>query len=199
VGEVAQLRRRSLAAMLGPAAGNHLYALAHGLDPRPVESGRRRRSIGSQCALGRRERTNEELEAILAALLDRVARRLRSGRRVCHTVVVRFRFGDFSRATRSHTLAEATDETPALLATARLLLRDASALIERKGLTLLGVALSNLDDASAVQLALPMERCPAAALDTALDALRERYGSGAVGRASTLGRRVGQPVPILPD
>ncbi|NDL60564.1 DNA polymerase IV [Phytoactinopolyspora mesophila] len=199
VGEVAQLRRRSLAAMLGPAAGNHLYALAHGQDPRPVETGRRRRSIGSQCALGRRERTGDELEAILAALLDRVARRLRSGRRVCHTVVLRLRFGDFTRATRSHTLAEATDETPALLATARLLLRDASALIERKGLTLLGVALSNLDEANAVQLALPIQRCPASSLDTALDTLRDRYGSRAVGRASTLGRRVGQPVPLLPD
>nr|WP_216853574.1 DNA polymerase IV [Phytoactinopolyspora halotolerans] len=199
VGDVAELPRRALTAIVGRAAGHHLYALANGLDPRPVEVGRRRRSVGSQSALGRRRRTPDEREAILAALVDRVTRRLRAGRRVCHTVTIRLRFDDFTRATRSHTLPEATDETRLVLATARRLLADANPLIERNGLTLLGVAVSNLDDADAVQLALPMEPRPEATLDAALDELRDRYGSSAVTRASVVGRRVGQPVPILPD
>ncbi|NED94919.1 DNA polymerase IV [Phytoactinopolyspora alkaliphila] len=199
VGDVARLRRATLTSILGAGAGHHLHALAHGLDPRTVQVGKRRRSIGAQCALGRRRRSPDELEAILAALVDRVTRRLRTGKRVCHTVTVRLRFDDFSRATRSHTLAEATDETRLILATARRLLADAAPLISRQGLTLIGAALSNLDDADAVQLALPWERRPDASLDSALDHLRDRYGTGSVTRASVLGRRVGQPVPILPD
>ncbi|MDQ4119039.1 MAG: DNA polymerase IV, partial [Actinomycetota bacterium] len=80
VGEVARLGERALVSFLGKASGRHLHALAHGLDPRPVDTGRRRRSIGSQRALGRRPRTEEELDAILAGIVDRLARRLRGGR-----------------------------------------------------------------------------------------------------------------------
>jgi DNA polymerase-4 len=199
VGDVAMLRRATLTSILGPGAGHHLHALARGLDPRTVQVGRRRRSVGAQCALGRRRRSADELEAILAALVDRVTRRLRTGKRVCHTVTLRLRFDDFSRATRSHTMPEATDETRLILATARRLLANARPLIDHQGLTLIGTALSNLDDADAVQLALPFERRPDASLDSALDDLRSRYGTGSVTRASTLGRRIGQPVPLLPD
>ena len=97
--------------MLGRASGRHLHALAHNRDPRPVHVGRRRRSMGSQRALGRRPRSAEDLDAILVGLVDRLGRRLRAARRVCRTVVLRLRFGDFSRATRSHTLPEATSHT----------------------------------------------------------------------------------------
>ncbi len=199
VGAVAELPRRALVSMVGRAAGHQLHALAHGFDPRPVHPARRRRSIGAQAALGRRQRPPDELDAVLSALVDRVARRLRSGRRVCHTVSIRLRFGDFSRATRSHTLAAATDETEAVLSAARGLLRQARPLIDAGGLTLLGVALQNLDDSRAVQLALPLERRLSSPLDEALDTLRGRYGAGSVTRASLLGRSVGQPVPVLPD
>lgn len=199
VADVAALPRRSLVTMLGHATGSHLHALANGLDPRPVDTGRRRRSIGSQSALGRRERSHAELEAILAALIDRVTRRLRTGGRVCGTVTLRMRFGDFTRATRSHTLAEPCDDTALILATAQWLLVRARPLIEARGLTLIGVALGNLTSADAVQLPLPVGAGPSHDLDAALDDLRERYGGGSVTRASVLGRRVGQPVPILPD
>ncbi len=199
VGAVADLPRRALIAMVGRAAGHQLHALAHGLDPRRVQAGRRRRSIGAQAALGRRQRSPRELDAVLTALVDRVARRLRTGRRVCHTVTIRLRFSDFTRATRSHTLGAATDETEVVLATARGLLRQARPLIDAAGLTLLGVSLQNLDDARVVQLALPLERRLSSPLDGALDTLRGRYGASAVTRASLLGRRIGQPIPVLPD
>ncbi|WP_166352723.1 DNA polymerase IV [Phytoactinopolyspora limicola] len=199
VGDIAVLRRGTLVAMLGPAAGRHLHALAHGLDPRPVEVGRRRRSIGSQSALGRRQRSLDELGGILAALVDRVARRLRAGQRVGHTVVLRLRFGDFTRATRSHTLAEATADTQVILAAARGLLRQVTPLIEQRGLTLIGISLSNLDDTRAVQLALPLCQRDTDGLDAAVDHVRDRYGAASLGRASTLGRQVGHPVPLLSD
>jgi DNA polymerase-4 len=165
-----------------------------------VQVGRRRRSIGAQRALGRsRRRTAAALDADLVALVDRVTRRLRKARRVCRTVTLRLRFDDFSRATRSHTLTEATAGTPTLLATARELLAAARPAIERQGLTLIGIALGNLEDEGAVQLALPFDRQRASALDATVDHVRDRFGSAAITRAVLLGRDPGLTVPLLPD
>jgi DNA polymerase-4 len=197
VGQVARLAETALVAMVGRAAGRKLHALAHNRDPRPVQVGRRRRSMGSQHALGRRRRSAEELDAILVAIVDRLARRLRGARRVCRTVVLRLRFDDFSRATRSHTLPHATQQTEPILATARVLLAMAMPTIERQGLTLVGVALGNLEDAAAVQLVLPFERRHA--LDETIDSVRDRFGTAAITRAVLLGRDQGPSVPLLPD
>jgi DNA polymerase-4 len=199
VGEVAQLAEAALVSMLGRAAGRQLHALAHNRDPRPVRAGRRRSSIGSQRALGRSPRSPDAVDAVLVGLVDRVTRRMRSARRVGCTVVLRLRFGDFSRATRSHTLPRATAETRTILATARWLLATAMPLIERQGLTLVGVAVGNLDDDGAVQLALPFDRYSGGALDAALDEVRDRFGPDAVTRAVLLGRDRGLEVPLLPD
>ncbi len=199
VGEVAQLPERALVSMLGPAAGRHLHALAHNRDPRPVQVGRRRHSIGSQRALGRAPRSPEFLDGAVVALVDRLARRLRGARRICRTVVLRLRFADFSRATRSHTLAQPTAQTTDILFAARALLADALPTIARQGITLVGVSLTNLDDDGVIQLPLPFERQSLTALDTTLDDLRGRFGATAVTRAVLLGRDPGLSVPLLPD
>jgi DNA polymerase-4 len=199
VGQVAQLAESTLVSLLGRAAGRHLHALAHNRDPRRVQVGRRRRSIGAQRALGRRRRSPEALDAIVVGLVDRLGRRLRAARRVCRTVVLRMRFDDFSRATRSHTLAEATAQTQTILATARGLLAAATPMIEREGLTLIGLALGNLEDDGAVQLALPFDARRASALDATIDRVRDRYGTDAITRAVLLGRDQGLTVPLLPD
>jgi DNA polymerase IV len=197
VGEVARLEEGVLVAMLGRASGRHLHALAHNRDPRPVQARRRRRSMGAQRALGRAQRTEEELDAILIALVERVARRLRAAGRVGRTVVLRFRFADYTRATRSHTLPQATAETQVILAALRALLVVAGPTIESRGLTLLGIAVSNLDDGATAQLAL--DSSEGAALDAALDAVRDRFGSSSVQRAVLVGRDAGQAMPMLPD
>jgi DNA polymerase-4 len=199
VGQVAQLPEAELVSILGPAAGRHLHALAHNHDPRRVRVGRRRRSIGAQRALGGTTRSLEALDAVVVALIDRLARRLRAAGRVCRTVVLRLRFGDFSRATRSRTLSQATAQTQTILATARELLAGAMPIIESQGLTLVGVALGNLDDAGAAQLALPLDSERARALDATLDDVRDRFGSFAITRAVLLGRDPGLSVPLLPD
>jgi DNA polymerase IV len=199
VGQVAQLAESTLIRLLGRGAGRHLHALAHNRDPRRVDVGRRRRSIGTQRAMGRRRRSPEALDAILVGLVDRLARRLRKARRVCRTMILRMRFDDFSRATRSYTLDEATADTQTLLATGRGLLAAAMPMIERQGLTLLGITFTNLQNVDAVQLALPFEARKAGALDAALDLVRERYGSAAITRAVLLGRDQGLEVPLLPD
>jgi DNA polymerase-4 len=199
VGEVAQLPENALVSMLGRAAGRQLHALAHNRDPRPVQARRRRRSIGSQRALGRAPKSPEAVDATVIALVERVARRMRAAGRIGRTVVLRLRFDDFSRATRSHTIPWATDETEAILDSARALLANAGPMIEREGLTLVGIAVANLENGDAVQLTLPFERRRGAALDAALDEARRRFGSGAVTRAVLLGRDHGPTVPLLPD
>jgi DNA polymerase IV len=198
VGEVALLAEPTLVAMLGRASGRHLHALAHNYDPRPV-LGRRRRSIGSQRALGRRPRTAEELDATLIAIIDRVTRRLRKAERLARTVVLRLRFDDFTRATRSHTMIKPTAHTEVILKTAQVLLAEAKAMIDAQGLTLVGISLTNLDDADAVQLELPFERHPGEELDHALDDVKTKFGSDAVTRAVLLGKDQGISVPLLPD
>jgi DNA polymerase-4 len=144
-------------------------------------------------------RSADDFDAVLVALVDRLGRRLRAARRVCSTVVLRLRFDDFSRATRSHTLSEATAQTQAILRTARALMAAAMPMIRRQGLTLIGVSLSNLDDDDAIQLALPLDRHDAGALDATLDIVRDRFGSKAITRAVLLGRDPGLSVPLLPD
>ena len=131
--------------------------------------------------------------------MDRLGRRLRAAHRVCRTVVLRLRFDDFSRATRSHTLADSTADTETILGTARALLALATPMITSQGITLLGISLSNLADDTDFQLTLPIERQPEGALDASLDALRERFGSQAVTRAVLIGRDPGLSVPLLPD
>jgi DNA polymerase-4 len=199
VGEVAELAEATLASLLGRASGRQLYALAHNRDPRPVRPGRRRGSIGSQRALGRGPHSPEAVDAALLALVDRVTRRMRAAGRIGRTVVLRLRFDDFSRATRSHTLPVATANTQTILVTARVLLATAMPLIELRGITLVGVAVANLANAPPVQLGLPFDRHSGEALDAALDEVRARFGSGAVTRAVLLGRKQGFEVPLLPD
>jgi len=200
VAEVARLEEATLVAMLGRASGRHLHALAHNRDPRSVVVGRRRGSIGSQCALGsRRRRTAEDIDAVAVAIVDRVTRRMRAAHRVGRTVVLRMRFGDFTRATRSHTLVMPTSHTETILGTVRDLLAAARPLIDEQGLTLVGVAVANLSNDDAIQLPLPFDRRDGTGIDSALDLVRERFGTSAVTRAVLLGRDTGFTVPMLAD
>jgi DNA polymerase-4 len=199
VNQVATQSEGVLVQMLGRASGRHIHALAHNRDPRPVEVGRRRRSMGSQRALGRGPKSAASVDAVLVAICDRLGRRLRAARRVCRTVVLRLRFDDLTRATRSHTLPQATAQTQTLLATARGLLAAATPMIESQGITLIGLTLTNLGSDGAIQLALPFDRRWVPSLDAALDDLSERFGSSTVTRAVLLGRDQGPTVPLLPD
>jgi DNA polymerase-4 len=198
VGQVARLEEELLVQLLGRASGRHLHALAHNRDPRPVQTGGRRRSIGAQRALGRRATSWGVVDSSVIAIVDRVSRRLRTGRRLCRTVVLRLRFDDFTRATRSLTLPRLTDQSQTILDAARTLLASARPLIERRGITLVGLSLTNLESADRVQLCLTDDWRPEA-LDAALDEVRDRYGSRSITRGVLVGRDPGIAMPLLPD
>ena len=199
VGQVAALSEAALVAMLGRALGRHLHALAHNRDPRPVKRGRRRRSMGAQSAFRPSSLTIGAIDPVLIGLVERVTRRMRAAGRAGRTVVLRLRFGDFTRATRSQTLPRATAQTRTVLTTARGLLVAAMPMIEGRGLTLLGISVSNLEDVRIAQLALPSDLRAAMALDAAVDEVRDRFGTSALTRAVLLGRSRGFSVPLLPD
>ncbi|ARJ07290.1 DNA polymerase IV [Cnuibacter physcomitrellae] len=198
VGELAELEAATAERLLGRAAGAHLHALARLRDPRPVDSTRRRRSIGSQRALGSRPRTADELDLILTQIVDRLARRLREGGRVCRTVVLRLRFGDFVKATRSHTVRP-TDRTSVVLDVARTLLAAAGPEIAERGITLIGLSLAQLSPADGLHPELPIEWGDDAGLDTVLDSVRQRFGAESLSRAAQLGRDPGWSTPVLPE
>ncbi|MET2010721.1 DNA polymerase IV [Microbacterium chocolatum] len=199
VGELADLEAATAERLLGRAAGAHLHALSRLRDPRPVDTTKRRGSIGSQRALGTRPRTPEELDLFLTQIVDRLGRRLREKNRVSRTVVLRLRFGDFTKATRSRSLRAATDRTGILLGVARGLLEAALPDIAERGVTLIGVSLSQLGPVDGVPPELPLEWDDGARLDTVLDAVRDRFGASSVARAAQLGRDPGWSTPVLPE
>ncbi len=199
VGQLAELEAATAERLLGKAAGAHLHALARLRDPRPVDTTRRRGSIGSQRALGTRPRTPEELDLFLTQIVDRLARRLRDRDRVCRTVVLRLRYGDFAKATRSRTLRAPTDRTAVLLMVARGLLDAALPVIAERGITLIGVSLSQLGRLDSTQPELPIDWDDGLRLDTVLDAVRDKFGATSVARAAQLGRDPGWSTPVLPE
>jgi DNA polymerase IV len=199
VADVAAMSPQSLSAIVGGAMGHRLHELAHNRDARRVTTGTRRRSIGSQQALGRRPRSREEVDVVLWRLVDRVTGRMRRAGRVGRTVTLRLRFDDLTRVTRAHTLADPTAATATLHATAAAVLDAAWQMIEERGISLLGVSIGNLDDAGAVQLTLPFERHDSDRLDAVVDEIRDRFGGRSLQRATTMRGDPGIQLPMLPD
>ena len=200
VAQVAELGESTLASMLGAAMGRQLYALSRNIDRRRVTTGVRRRSVGAQRALGRagNRMSPNEIDAVVVNLVDRITARMRAAGRTGRTVVLRLRFDDFSRATRSRTLPWATASTQPILAAARQLVTAAAPLIAQNGLTLVGFAVSGIDRDGAQQLMLPFID-DSTAIDQAVDQVRRRYGKSALTRGVLVGRDPGFEMPHLPD
>jgi DNA polymerase-4 len=201
VADVAELGEPMLAALVGGAMGHRLYALSRNIDARRVQTGHRRRSVGAQRALGRRHVTPEELDATVITLIERIVRRMRTAGRTGRTVVLRLRFDDFNRATRSHTLPRATSSTEPILAVAWGLVAAATPLIAERGLTLVGFSVANIDRGGAAQLELPFDdfAVDLMAVDEAVDRVRSRYGNAAITRGVLVGRHPLLEMPHLPD
>ena len=199
VGQLAELESWMAEQMLGKAAGAHLYALARLRDPRPVEATMQHGSIGAQRALGNRGRSFTELELIVTQMVDKLAKRLRDRETSSGTVVLRLRYGDYARATRSKTLGAPTDRTEVLLGVALKLLASVESDIAERGVTLIGVSLAHLARADTLQPELPIDWHDGARIDKALDAVREKFGAAAVTRAALMGHDEGVRMPRLAE
>ena len=202
VSDVAELSETALTGLLGPAMGRQLFGLSRNIDRRRVVTGHRRRSVGAQRALGKAgsAMSPEQVDAVVVNLVDRIARRMRAAGRSGRTVVLRLRFDDFGRATRSHTLPRATASTGVILAAARTLVNQAAPVVSERGLTLIGFAVCNIDREGSEQLELPFGNgCDTHTIDSAVDLVRRRYGNAALTRGVLLGRDAGWEIPHLPD
>lgn len=192
VGDLARVPEPALAAVLGAAQARHLHALARNDDERGVSPGRRAKSVGAEETFARDLHERATLEREVLRLADRVASRLRRGDVVARTVTLKVRFADFRTITRAHTLPHATDTAAEITEVARALLAEID---PAPGVRLVGVTASHLVPAGAVQASLPLgadldraaeERRRHAAVERAVDEVRERFGTGAVGPATLL-------------
>jgi DNA polymerase IV len=203
VADVAELGESMLASMVGQAMGRQLYALSRNIDRRRVTTDVRRRSVGAQRALGRagNHLSVAEVDAVVITLIDRITSRMRTAGRTGRTVVLRLRFDDFSRATRSLTMPRPTSSTQSILAAARRLVAASAPLTAERGLTLIGFAVSDIDRSGAEQLVLPFgdAQTQPPAIEATIDQVRRRYGKSALTRAVLVGRDSGMEMPHLPD
>ncbi|HEY8218136.1 MAG TPA: DNA polymerase IV [Acidimicrobiia bacterium] len=206
VGELVATSPDALERLLGRAVGAKLGSLAANVDPRAIETSRRARSMGAQSALGRRPASERLLRAELGFLADRVAARLRAHETAGRTITVRVRFTGMRSVTRALTLPAPISTTVTLTDVGLELAR--AALADHPGereVTLVAISVSNLVPETTLQLELPLElpgdrhRPGAAAasarwaLDRAMDAIRDRFGSRAVGHAPVVFREGGVP------
>lgn len=183
VAQLAALPEDALVSALGTAHGAHLAAMARNDDPRPVVPDQEAKSIGHETTLSHDIRDRSDAERILRRLVDDVATRLRASGQSARTVQIKVRYGDFRTITRAHTMAHGTDVTGVLQAAAVQLL---AAVEISGGVRLLGVSVSHLES-TAVQDALPFAAVLDPAQDAVVDAVRARFGAGALRRASDLG------------
>ena len=194
VGEVASLGEPALVvdARARRRAGTCTRSRTIGIRGRCRSGAAGGRSARSAPSAGRRK-SLEEIDAYLAGLVDRVARRLRAAERTCRTVVIRLRFDDFTaRHTLAHDDRARPPRRPTILAAARALLAEAAPMIERRGLHAdrRRARESRRRRRRAARVAVRPGRAPARSI-AALDDVRERFGSRAVTRAALVGRDPG--------
>jgi DNA polymerase-4 len=195
VGDLAALPAATVTSALGRASGTHLHDLANGRDPRPVVPSQAAKSVSHEVTFSRDRFRRDELDVEAVRLADAVASRLRRAGVAGRTVTVKVRFGDFTTITRSATVDGGVDSGHQLAGIARSLLDQVD---PAPGVRLLGVGVSqlgerasgggrqlSLDDLLADESGAPEADWSTA--EEAMDAIRARFGDGALGPASLAG------------
>jgi DNA polymerase-4 len=199
VGDLAAIDEPQLVRSLGAAHGRHLWRLARGLDDRPVVPDQKPKSISHEETFARDLTDPAQVRTEVVRMADAVAARLRAHGFTGRTVTVKVRFHDFRTITRSVTLPTAVDTGTAIARAAKDL---AGRVDPGSGVRLLGVGVTNLDEAGTTQLSLDALTGDAATVvsgsaawqeaTAAVDAIRERFGAAAIQPAATTGRGVKQ-------
>ena len=200
VGDLARLDVRALERLLGQAVGRHLHGLSWAQDERPVQTSQPLKSVGHEETFPTDRHDQAELQPEIVRMADSVGSRLRAAGLTGRTVNVKLRFADFSTVTRAHSL-----EGPVLSSSE--IARIATALLEAvdvgRGIRLLGVSVSSLEPlgvsggrqlslldpeatGSAFSRAARSNEPARAEVELAVDAIRRRYGAGAVGPATVV-------------
>jgi DNA polymerase-4 len=173
---------RRIHSRLGHNLGEHLIALAHGRDDRPVVADRESKSIGNEDTFAEDLTDPEDLHRELLRLADQVTTRLRRDGRTARTLTLKIKFSDFRTITRSTTTYGPLHDRAEVLDLAERMLREVNT---SSGVRLLGLSVHNFGEA-AQQLDLfdtPREETTDPT-QSAVDAIRERFGHRAIGPAA---------------
>jgi len=137
-------------------SGPWFYGIARGIDERPVNPDRERKSSGSETTFATDLLDTDQLEAEVAALADKVFAWCDKAGAFGRTVTVKIKYADFQQATRSRSASAAIVEPALLRAMSQELMRSVYPL--RLGVRLVGVTVSNFAPGAAreVQAALPV-------------------------------------------
>ena len=186
IGDLARLSEDALVAALGVAQGRHLHALAWARDDRPVVPDVKRKSIGHEETFAKDHHTHETLARELVRMSDAVGAALRKSGVQGRTVQIKVKFADFTTITRAETVATAIDEGPLIARIAQRLLEQVD---PSPGVRLLGVSVSQLDDASVRQLSLDDVATGSwEQVSDAIEQIRERFGDSSIVPAAMTGR-----------
>jgi DNA polymerase IV len=196
VGDLAALPPETVVRRLGKASGLHLAALARGEDPDPVRPDRPTKSIGHEETFSEDLTDAGELERHALRMAESVATMLRGSDSAARTITVKVKFKDLSLQTRSHTLGRAITTGGAIGQVAAALL---SGIDPGDGIRLLGVSASGLVEGGGGgdqlsfdlgdgrnegnQSATSLEQAWGD-VTAAVDAIRTRFGTSAVGSAA---------------
>lgn len=189
VRDLAELDETTLVSTLGNAHGEHLYRLAWAIDDRPVEVDRAMKSVGHEETFSTDRHTHAELLRELVRLADGVAGRMRGQGTAARTFSLKVRFTDFNTISRAITLSSPISTAHAIVKAVEPLLE---AVDPSPGVRLLGVSASNFGPV-AEQMSLddlfdagPAPEQEWQAAEETMDAIRQRFGSAAIGPASAV-------------
>ncbi|WP_240629957.1 DNA polymerase IV [Specibacter cremeus] len=168
-------------------AGEHVYNLAWGRDPRPVTPVRAEKSIGAEETFAQDTDDDDQLTRELLRLAHRVAKRLRAASLVGRTVALKLKYADFSTINRSRAIGSGVDSAGQIYGAALGLLQGLGR--RPQYVRLIGVRVEQLEpaDRAAVQLSLDPREDNARTAERASDAVAARFGGAAIGPARLLG------------
>jgi DNA polymerase-4 len=182
---IAQLRKWPLEKLV-PVVGNFagdLLDLANGIDNRPVELGGRSKSISEEHTFATDIDDEKILLGVILEQVQQIARRLREENLKAHTITLKLRYGNFKTITRSKTLENPTCATETLWQAAKAVFEQWAA-AEKGALRLVGFRAGNLEAKQTGQMLLfdDPKNDKQKRLDSALDAIENRYGKDAIKR-----------------
>ena len=128
-------------------AGKLYYDFARGVDNRPVEAVRERKSVGCEFTFPHDIYSRQDIHAELLRIVDDLIRRLEKKNFKGHTLTLKVKFNDFSQITRSITEPRAISEQDSIITMAHRL----AAMLDEDHLPirLLGLTMSNQHDDAA--------------------------------------------------
>ncbi len=149
--DLKQLELPTLIDLFGQKRGHFYYQIAHGIDERPVEPERKRKSIGAETTFSTNLTDDTLIFRHIIKQNQDAFDQLQKRKLTAHTITLKIKYSDFSQLTRSHSLPTCfKDEAQA----ERWLWRLFMGIPRQLPIRLVGVTFSNFDSADSDQLEL---------------------------------------------